>query len=303
MGTMKKNLIKAGIGIILVLQISGLQAGALVQGNPVSANPIKNLHLSDEPIPLQLAYNDSDDDNAPAPARRKAQPADQDDQDQQPAARPAARTYNAADDDQDQQPAPRRRARRPRRVHQVNVPLVVVGGVCLVAGIGLMIWGFLPNEQAQGSTTMSYSGSYSSNEWYYDISGTYTNSGGAGVYPTVNLYAADGNYWTNALIDVPPGGTQDWYNKGWDDYNFSNHETTWTATTTQIWDGNYYINSGVGVFVGIIAVAAGATMMILGFSHTTEALSDNGVDVHLMTADNSGTVNPQNLRLACTKTF
>jgi len=180
--------------------------------------------------------------------------------------------------------APRRSAYRGARVHRVLPGLVIPGAILMGAGLFLAYDGFRHNPMPSGSTTASYYYySYYYYGTYYDLyySGKFTNTGKGGLYATIYMKALSTSYsqlgsFSYYLGSVSEGNSKSWYYYTYDHY-YSSAPYYYSVTSSYYDNGEYAMNNvyeGVG---GIVGFAVGTALLIVGLTHTEQALSDNGV--------------------------
>jgi hypothetical protein len=197
-----------------------------------------------------------------------------------------------------------REARGPRE-YKPLVGLIVAGGILAVAGLALTYDGFRHNPVPSGSATISGFTIYGGGtNWDVDPRGTVTNEGNCStnsVTIRMNVYSTGGNVGGltyNKSIYLLSGESSSWsdtrtdyYNWGGTPYNMTVASTTWYS------DGTYAMNNvweGTG---GIVCIVAGVVCLVIGLTHTQQAMADNGIDLKLQRAD------ADHVTLAASKAF
>lgn len=182
---------------------------------------------------------------------------------------------------------------------------LVIGGICLLAGGILAIWGFTNNPSPNGSTTISFDSFEGLGGSYYAInfSGVYTNSGNCGVYATIWPYLSGHAGGASTPIVLPNAIPANLFGTETSDWSGTTYgylyggSWSYSATTTQISDGSYAPNSALVGILGTTLAVGGLFAVIGGLTPTRSALSENGVDLKLAQS-NDGT-----LLMACSKSF
>jgi hypothetical protein len=197
-------------------------------------------------------------------------------------------------------------ARGPREHHPL-VGLVVAGGVLAVAGLVLTYDGFRHNPVPSGTATVSGFYYYGYGGYNYDLDpyGTVSNDGNCSTNAvTIRINVKDafssnlGSLTYTKNIALLSGESTSWSDTRTDVYNWGGTPNSMSVASTSWYsDGSYAMNNvweGTG---GLICIVAGVVCLVIGLTHTQEAMADNGIDLKLQRAD------ADHVTLAASKTF